>query len=346
MTTIDELASDFRSDTVTQPSPEMKAFMVDAPMGDDVFGEDPSARALQERVTALTGMEEALFFPSGSMANLAALMSHVEPGRILYAGAHSHVKLYELGGFARLAGLQLVEVEDHGGILNLDHLASVWSPDLYYMPQSGLVAVENTQNILGGLVYPEPEMARLRAFTRERGVPLHLDGARLFHAACAHDRPISDWTRHADSVMLSISKGLGAPVGSVLAGSSAFIGRALRHRKLLGGGMRQSGMLAAGGLYALDHHLPLLQRDHDRCRRVYEGIADLPWLEAVSPQTNILIFTLIKPVAMTFMHDMAEAGFRLLALGPDKVRLVFHLNLKDQACDALVQKIRSWEGAL
>ncbi len=337
-----ELAFDFRSDTVTQPTENMKAFMMEAELGDDVFQEDPTTIALQERVARLTGMEAALFFPSGSMANLAALITHAAPGKLLYAGATSHIKLYELGSYARIAGLNLFEIDDSRGYLDLEQLRKSWSPDIYYMPEPGLVAVENTHNMLGGLIYPIAELQELSSFTRARNTPLHMDGARLLHAVKALDEPVTAWTRHVDSVMISISKGLGAPVGSVLAGKAEFIGRALRHRKLLGGGLRQSGILAAGGLYALEHHLPLLARDHARCARVYEGIRDLDWLDAVPPLTNILIFRMKEPRAREYARALDARGIRLLAISEDKVRAVFHLHISEEACERLITLTRHW----
>ena len=340
------LEFDFRSDTVTQPSEDMKAAMMASPLGDDVFGEDPTVNALQDEVARLTGMEAALFFPTGSMANLAALMGHAHPGTALFAGVSSHVKLYELGSYARIAGLNLHEIDDSRGFLDRDALASAWPADLYFMPKPGLVTVENTHNMLGGLIYPPDELKALYDFTQERGTPLHMDGARLLNAARARGVDVQFWTRHVDSVMIAISKGLGAPAGSLLAGSSAFINNVLPIRKLLGGGMRQVGILAAAGLFSLKHHLPLLDRDHDRCRTVFEAIKDLEWLDVINPESNILIYHLKKPIAVQYMNDLNEQGIHLLALSETKVRVVFHLNLSDEACERLVDLTRGWKGAL
>lgn len=344
MTSVGELVLDFRSDTLTQPVPAMKEAMAGAELGDDVYGEDPTTLALQDAVARLTGFEAALFFPTGSMGNLAALLSHAEPGRALFAGACSHIKMYELGSYARIAGLNLIEIDDSHGYLELEVLRRSWCPDLYYMPRPGLVTVENTHNILGGKIYPEAMLARLRQFTQGKDTPLHMDGARILNAARASGRPVRDWTRHVDSVMISLSKGLGAPVGSVLAGSDALIGKALRMRKLLGGGMRQTGMLAAAGHYALNHHLPLLDRDHERCRRVYEHLRDLSWLRATQPETNILILETEAPVAAALREALAARGVKLLALSERKIRIVFHLHISDQACDQLATLIRGWDG--
>ncbi|CAM2068698.1 Aminotransferase class I/II-fold pyridoxal phosphate-dependent enzyme [Sulfidibacter corallicola] len=342
MATYEDVAFDFRSDTVTLPTPDMKAAMMEAEMGDDVYGEDPTVLALQDRIAAETGMEASLFFPTGSMANLVALMAQTEPGRQLYCGARGHVKLFELGSFASLAGLSQVDVPDTHGFLDLEQLQKVWAPEIYYMTQPGIVVVENTHNIGGGLIYPVEELVDLHRFTQEKGVPLHMDGARLWHAAVAQGRSLSTWTRHVESVMLSVSKGLGAPIGSVLAGSKAVIERALPLRKLLGGGMRQVGQLAAAALYALDHHLVLLARDHTRCQEVFGTIKNLPWLEAVAPQTNILIIHTERPEAGDLVAHLTERGLKTLAISPSTVRAVFHLNLTDEACERLADAIKEW----
>ena len=337
-----DLTRDFRSDTVTQPTEGMKSAMTSAPLGDDVFGEDQTTQALQQRVADLTGKEAGLFFPSGSMANLAALMVQAEPGSILYAGSRSHIKLFELGSYARIAGLSLIDIEDKTACLDLAQLKQAWSPDLYYMPKPGIVTVENTHNILGGQIYPLDALARLSAFAREKRTPIHMDGARLLHAATAMNEPVTRWANHVDTVMISISKGLGAPVGSVLAGSQGVIEKARAVRKLLGGGLRQSGVLSAAGIYALDHHFDLLKTDHRRCRQVYEGIENLPWLTATPPQTNILIVNLESPRATDLVSHLAASGIHCLALGDAVLRLVFHHHINDEACSGVVRCFRTW----
>ena len=338
-----ELAFDFRSDTVTQPDEAMRQAMLTAPLGDDVFGEDPTVNALQTKMAQLTGHDAGLFFPSGCMANLTALMCHAEPGSLLFSGGQSHIKLYELGSSARLAGLVQVDIDDQHGWLDLDQLRKLWPPDIYYLAQPGVITVENTHNILGGLIYPLEQLADLASFANSVNTPLHMDGARLFNAAVATGFPISAWTRHVDSVMMCFSKSLGAPVGSMLTGSAVLIEKARRIRKLLGGGMRQAGILAAAGLYALENHLPLLDRDHQRCLRVSEGLSNLPWLEVVHPQSNILIYDLDRPVADAYVAYLAEQGLQLLAIGPQKVRAVFHRHISDEATEQLVQLTRTWE---
>jgi len=338
-----DLTRDFRSDTVTQPTPAMKAAMNEAPLGDDVYAEDPTTNKLQARVAELTGFEDALLFPSGSMANLTSLMCHAEPGTILYAGSSSHIKLYEMGSYARIAGLSLIEVEDTGGCLSTEQLARVWSPDIYYMPRPGIVAVECTHNLLGGLIYPESDLEEVSRLAHDRGVPVHMDGARLWHASRARNKPLQYWTRHVDSVMVCLSKGLGTPVGSLLAGSKELIESARAVRKLLGGGMRQSGVLAAAGLHAIEHHYPRLDKDHDRCRRVAKAFSKVDWLQVTPPQTNILILRLRENRAAELATWVSEKnGCRFLAMGADTIRVVFHQHIDDAACDDLVTGIQSW----
>ncbi|MDJ0840503.1 MAG: GntG family PLP-dependent aldolase [Acidobacteriota bacterium] len=340
---MDRIARDFRSDTVTQPSTAMKAAMIEAPLGDDVFGEDPTANKLQAEIARLTGFEDALLVPTGSMGNLTALMNHAQPGSILYSGRTSHIKLYELSSYSRIAGLNLFEIDDSGGRLDLEQLRRSWSPEVYYMPVPGLIAVENTHNMLGGLIYPEPDLAELSAFARERGVPVHMDGARLWHAARAQNKPLTHWTRHVNSVMLCFSKGLGTPVGSILAGSREFIAKARVTRKLLGGGMRQCGILAAAALYALEHHFPALDETHRLCRQVAQALSELDWLTVTPPQTNILIARLQQPKAAELVAAVAEKhDYRFLAIAEDAVRICFHQHNDDAACDGLVAAIEAW----
>lgn len=337
-----DIRRDFRSDTVTEPTQAMREAMARAKVGDDVLGHDPTTCALEERVARLLGKSAALFFPSGCMANLAGLMSLAEPGRALYVGQHAHIKLFELGSYARIGGLHLISVDDQQGYLDRHDLDAKWLPDVYYMAQPGVVAVENSHNILGGLVYPPMELKDLRRFTDDRGVPLHLDGARLFHAAAYQGCDVTDWTMHVDSVMVCISKGLGAPVGSLLAGSEAMIQKARVLRKLLGGGMRQSGVLAAAGLFALDHHLPLLAEDNRRCAWVFEQLCSLDWLEATKPETNILVLSLREPRAVEFSQFLMARNLAVIPFDASMVRLVFHLHHTDAVCQELVEAFESW----
>lgn len=339
-----ELDHDFRSDTLSQPSQAMKTAMVEAPLGDDVYNEDPTVLKLQATYAEHCGFEASLFFPTGSMANLAALMTHAQPGTVLYAGSKSHVKLYEMGSYARLAGLSLIEIDDAAGYPDLAELTSKWFPDIYYMPNPAIITVENTHNMRGGVVTSPETIGQIGAFAKEKHVAFHMDGARIFNASIAAGKPVSDWAQHLDSMMLSISKGLGAPVGSLLLGSRDFIEAAKPIRKLLGGGLRQSGILAAAGLYALEHNLPLLERDHERAHDVFSAIQNCDWLTATEPQTNILIFKCHEPVAVALVDHLREQQVGALPLSAHEVRAVFHLNNSNAACEKLKTAILSFKG--
>lgn len=339
---MDGLSADFRSDTFTLPSNAMKQAMASASLGDDVFGEDPSVNRLQEEMAHRLGMPAALFFPSGSMANLTAIMAQAEPGSVLYAGAMCHIHHYEMGGYAKVAGLALKEVDDAQGYLNREDLAKKWNPGIYYMPQPGLIAVENSHNMLGGLIYPVEELAALRTFAQEKKIPLHMDGARLFHAAAGAKCDPKVWTQHVDSVMVSISKGLGCPLGSVLCASHAVIEKARPIRKLLGGGMRQAGIVAAAGTYALTHHLDALTQDIDRCQQVYRGLQGSNSISMVPPQTNILIGEVTPGLAPDLVSHLETRDVKCLAISPDRVRFVFHLNNTDAGCQKLLDGLQQW----
>ncbi|MCB1050063.1 MAG: aminotransferase class I/II-fold pyridoxal phosphate-dependent enzyme [Acidobacteria bacterium] len=336
------LNCDFRSDTVTQPDAGMRQAMAEAPVGDDVFLEDPTVFALEEKIAHWTGKPAALFFPTGCMANLTALMAQTQPGQALFTGNHSHIKLYELGSYARIAGLHLCPVQDDSGYLSVADLTANWLSDAYHLPRPGMITVENTQNVLGGLIYPHSNLAELAAFAQEKGVPIHLDGARLFHACAGSGLPPETWTQYVDTVMVCTSKGLGAPAGSLLAGPQPIIEQARIIRKLLGGGMRQVGILAAAGLYAFEHNLPRLNADVLRCQGVHRALSDIPNLSLSRPDTNILILKLDSPRAEAMVTFLNEKGFGTLALGLATVRIVFHLHITDAACDELVQAVRAF----
>ena len=251
---------DLRSDTVTQPTSGMREAMLEAVTGDDVYGEDPTVRQLEQRLAAQLGLQAGLFVPSGTMSNLLALMSHCERGDEYIAGQLAHVYKYEAGGAAVLGSIQPQPVEmEPDGSLDLARVAAAIKPDDFHFARTRLLTLENTMN---GKVLPLAYLAEARAFTQERGLALHLDGARLFNAVVKLGCTAEDIGRHFDSVSVCLSKGLGAPVGSVLCGEEAFIAKARRLRKMVGGGMRQAGVLAAAGLYALDHQVQRLTEDH------------------------------------------------------------------------------------
>lgn len=319
---------DLRSDTVTRPSIAMRGAMADAEVGDDVWGEDPTAARLQERAAELLGMEAALFVPSGTMANQIAVMLHTRPGDEVVLSRDAHIRLYETGGAAAWAGVQLVEVGEGGRFTPADVDAAIHGVDSH-APRSAAIAIENTHNRSGGRVWPLEALDAVMEHAASLGLPVHVDGARLWNAAAKLDVPESRLTRGAASVSACFSKGLGAPAGSVIAGSKALIAEAHRLRKRLGGGMRQVGILCAGALYALEHHRPLIAEDHRRARALAEGIASIEGLsiDLNAVETNIVIFQAADPRALC--AKAAQEGLLLAPFGPGGVRAVTHLDLDD-----------------
>lgn len=322
---------DLRSDTVTQPTPGMRRAMAEAEVGDDVFGEDPTVQRLQERIARLLGKEAALFFPSGTMANEVAIRAHTMPGDEVIIEATSHPVTSESGAAAALSGVQFRPLPGRRGILSAVQIEEAINPPDIHRPPSRLLCLENTHNFGGGSVFPLEEILRIREVALRHGLAMHLDGARLLNACTATGIPAHLYAEPFDSVSLCLSKGLGAPVGSVLAGTSSFIEKALRFRKMFGGGMRQVGILAAAGLYALDHHVDRLEEDHIHARMLAEGIATLPGVR-LNPdhvETNIVIFD-IAPSGMTPMQVAArlqEEGVLVLPFGPNRLRAVTHLDV-------------------
>ncbi|RMG44908.1 MAG: low-specificity L-threonine aldolase [Acidobacteria bacterium] len=332
---------DLRSDTVTQPDEAMRAAMAAAPVGDDVYGEDPSVNALEARACEITGKEAALFVPSGSMANLIAQMVHARPGEAVLAGDESHCLLFEGGSGAAVAGLmyQVVAGIPQPGA---DRIADLLRPGDLHTPRTALVWVENTHNMAGGTVIPVEELERIAGVCRDAGVPLHMDGARLFNAAVATGVPIRRWASCVDSLSFALSKGLGAPVGSVLCGDAAFRARALRLRKMLGGGMRQAGILAAAGLHALEHNVGRLAEDHRNAARLARALAGHPRLaiDLQRVQTNIVMAEVIGGEAEELARRCAERGVLFHALGARRVRFVTHLGVSAADVDRALAVIR------
>ena len=341
------MAHDFRSDTVTVPTPEMREAIARAAVGDDVFGDDPTINALQERVAALLGKEAALFVPSGTMANQVAIRTHTEPGDEIIAESSSHIFLYEGGGFAALSGVSLRQVPGTRGILDPHDVAdAVRGPGgLSHFPVSKLICVENTANRGGGTIYPLPTLHALRDVADTHGLKLHLDGARLMNAAVGLGVPVDDIAAPFDSISLCLSKGLGAPVGSLLVGSRSFIERAHRFRKMFGGGMRQAGVLAAAGLHALDHHVERMDDDHRRARRLAQELAALPGIDVdlASVQTNMAYvdFGGTGRDGAAWEHLLAAAGVLANATGPTTLRFVTHLQVGDDGVDAAVAAVKA-----
>lgn len=326
-------ASDFRSDTVTRPSLAMRQAMFEAEVGDDVFGDDPTVIALQERSAALVGQEAALFVPSGTMGNQLAILSHCRPGDDVLVGEGAHSVLYEGGGAAALGGVQM-SVIGRGGLFSAEELSEAVKPHdaSGHLPPTRLVMLENTHNRGGGKVWPLPAFDAVVAQARVHDLAVHVDGARLFNAAHAAGVSASRFGASVDSVSFCLSKGLGAPVGSMLCGSVAFVRRAHRYRKMLGGGMRQAGILAAAGLYALEHNLSRLGDDHRRAQDLALALSRLPGLllDPTSVETNIVIarLALEAPEPAALCAAVSEE-VRALPFGARAIRLVTHLDVGD-----------------
>lgn len=321
------MSIDLRSDTITQPTPAMREAMARAEVGDDVFGDDPTVRQLEERVADILGMEAALFTPSGTMANQLAIRAQTAPGDEILIDANAHIFYYESGAPAALSGVMCRCLHGQRGIFTAADMEAALRPPDQHFPPSRLVCLENTHNRGGGKVWPLERIREVADVARSHGLRMHLDGARLWNASIATGIPERDYAASFDSVSVCFSKGLGAPVGSALAGSCEFIQRARRFRKMLGGGMRQAGILAAAALYALDHHRARLADDHANARTLAEGLARLPGIELdpATVETNIVFFRVPGMSAEILARNLDQAGVRLLALGPDTLRAVTNL---------------------
>jgi threonine aldolase len=331
---------DLRSDTVTRPTAGMRRAMQDAELGDDVYDEDPSVLALQRKVAALLGKEAALFVPSGTMSNQIALLCHCERGDEVIAGEGTHCMLYESGAASAWAGVGFCVV-GKGGLFDAEQMLAAIKPSEYHFPRARLVALENTHNRGGGRVFPQAVLAAVADAARARGLRVHLDGARLWNASVASGRALAELAAPADSVSVCFSKGLGAPVGSALCGSRELIARARRFRKMLGGGMRQAGVLAAAASYALDHHVERLAEDHANARLLAQGLARLPGVECDPEriETNIVLFDLPGRDATAFVAAARGAGVRLNSTGPHQLRAVTHLDVSRRDIEQATERI-------
>jgi len=336
---------DLRSDTVTLPPPEMRRAMYEAELGDDVYGEDPTVNRLQERAADLMGMAAALFVPSGTMGNLVAVLTHCDRGDEIILGDQSHIFYYEGGGSSVLGATAARTVPNapDGALPLADLRHAVRDPSDVHYPRTGLILLENTHNRRGGTVLGEDYMAAVRAIADEAHVPVHLDGARIFNAAAALDAPPAALTRHVDSVTFCFSKGLAAPVGSMLCGSRDFIAEALHWRKAVGGGMRQAGVIAAAALWALDHTIERLPDDHDNARVLATGLAEIRSLRlARQPQTNIVLVDIGDTGlgADAFLERLKAAGVLASAFGDDLTRFVTHYGIEQSDVEQAVERVR------
>ena len=346
---------DLRSDTVTLPTPEMRQAMATAAVGDDVFGEDPTVNELEALAARMTGKEAALFVSSGTMGNLGALLAHCGRGQEVILGDESHIYHYENGSASALGGMVMHPVPTNAdGTLPLEaiekaiHLPS-HNYHFYHWAPPGVICLENTHNRCGGAILPPSYFAEVAALASAHGLPIHLDGARLFNAAVASGRPVTDWTQHVSSVQLCLSKGLAAPVGSMICGSAAFVDRARRMRKILGGGMRQAGVIAAPGIVALTTMVDRLAEDHANAKILAEGVARLPGvsLDLATVHTNIVVFKMPSVAAAEALQAAAgKAGLQISDFGGGRLRMVTHYGITADHCRRALAVIETcWAAA-
>lgn len=335
---------DVRSDTVTRPTQAMLEAMMSAAVGDDVYGEDETVNALQSRAAELFGMQAALFCPTGTMTNQIGIRVHTRPGDEVICAELAHIYIYEGGGIASNSGASVRLLEGHNGRFTADQVRENINPrDDSHFPWTRLVAIENTVNKGGGCCWDLEEITRISEVCDEQGLALHMDGARLFNALAARNETAQQYGQLFDTISVCLSKGLGAPAGSLLLGSREQIATAHRYRKAMGGGMRQSGYLAAAGLFALEHHVERLREDHSRAKVVARELQSLPYVASVLPvETNIVIFSLPESLsADAFVAKLRERNVRALTYGRQKIRFVFHLDVSDAHVDALIAALRA-----
>ena len=335
---------DLRSDTVTKPTPGMRAAMAAAEVGDDVFFEDPTVNRLQERVAALLGKEAALFVPSGTMSNQVCVKTHTQPGDELLLETTCHIYNYEAGGPAVLSGVMCRTLDGDFGVLDVTQLEGKIRPDNEHLVRTRLVCLENTHNRGGGRVYPLEKIQAISVWARANGLALHLDGARLWNAVMASGVPAAEWARHFDTVSVCFSKGLGAPIGSALAGPRAFVARARKVRKLFGGGMRQAGVAAAAALYAVDHHVERLADDHRNAQVIAQAVADTPGLRLTPPEVETNLIWLDVDPELGTAKDVAAAlkqrGVVVHTPGPQTIRACTHLDVSAAQAERAAETIR------
>ncbi len=327
---------DLLSDTLTKPTPGMREAMARAEVGDDVFGEDPTVRQLEERLAALLGKESALFVPSATMSNQIALRLHCRPGDEVLCDANSHIFNYEQAGYAQLTGAAIQPIHGPAGVIELEQLVDKIRPDNVHFPVTRLICLENTHNLCGGRILPYDGVAAICAWAVEHGLARHLDGARLMNAVVASGIAAADWSQHFDTVNICFSKGLGAPVGAALSGTTEAIRQARRHRKLLGGGMRQVGIIAAGALYALEHHVDRLAEDHAKAQVIADAVRQTDGLKLSyeTVDTNIIVFEVDKQrgTAADFCDSIRQQGVRMLPMKSQRVRAVTHMDVTMDEC--------------
>ena len=333
---------DLRSDTVTKPSKEMKTFMMDAVLGDDVFQDDPTVKELEEKTATMFGHEAGLFCSSGTMTNQIALMVYLRPGDEVICSSEAHIYNYEGGGIARNSGASARLINRNSGIVYLEEIIDNINPDDIHYPVTNLVALENTINRGGGICYPIIEIEKISKFCKSKNIPLHLDGARLFNALVKTGVKANYIGPLFDSISICFSKGLGAPVGSVLVGSKEFIHKARRVRKVIGGGMRQVGMLAAAGIYALENNIERLDIDHQHADLLAEGLRNCTWIDKVMEvETNIVIGYMKEGFQNSnFVEKLQKLGVSIVSFGKGRIRMVTHLDVTKEDIDKVISLLK------
>ncbi|MBT8377148.1 MAG: threonine aldolase [Bacteroidia bacterium] len=335
---------DLRSDTVTKPTQGMLEAMMSASVGDDVYKEDPSVNELERRLADLFGMDEALFFPTGSMANQTALKLHTNPGEQVICDKYAHIYNYEGGGASFNSGISCKLVNGHRGMFTAEQaMECINPPDFYHSPLTTLIEVENTTNKGGGACWDFDELIKLRQLADKHKLGYHLDGARLWNALVAKNENPKQYGQLFDTISVCLSKGLGCPMGSVLIGNKEIMKGAIRVRKILGGGMRQIGYVAAAGLYALDHHLDRLAEDHKKAKEIAEVLRTLSKIKTVEPiETNIIIFELNNDINETeFLNALHEKNIHIIGMGSNKLRMVTHLDYTDAMHSTLLEQLKT-----
>jgi threonine aldolase len=336
---------DLRSDTVTRPTPEMRRAMAEAEVGDDVYAEDPTVNRLQARAAEIFGREAALFVPSGSMGNLVAILCHTRPGGEIICEERGHICQFEMASMSAIAGCMPRTTFVDDGILSWERIEPQIRPKIYYRAQTALIALENSHNMAGGTVYPQHVSDEICDRAHGAGIPVHLDGARIFNAAVALGRSVAELTRKCDSVMFCLSKGLGAPVGSMLLGSREFIDAARIKRKLLGGGMRQAGVLAAAGLVALEKSPARLHEDHENAQFLAQHLSELPGVRVdhKKVQTNIVFFDVSATgrSATAICAELAKRHVLCGATGPHAIRMLTHCDVDRAGVERAVSELRA-----
>ncbi len=336
---------DLRSDTVTKPTPEMMQAIMNAEVGDDVYKEDPTANKLEQKLADMFGMDSTLFFPTGSMANQAAIKMHTQPGEQLIADKWAHVYNYEGGGVSFNSGVSCKLIDGSRGMVTAAQVEeSINPPDFYHSPLTSLVCLENTTNKGGGACYDFSEIKKIRDVCDKHGLGLHLDGARLMNALVATKEDPKEYGKIFDTISVCLSKGLGTPMGTVLIGKKDIMKKAMRVRKVLGGGMRQIGFMAAAGIYALDHHVERLAEDHQKASEIADTLRELSYVKTVEPtDTNIVIFYLADGISEEkFMNDLLQKNIKISGMGQGKLRVVTHLDYTDTMHEKFLEILRAY----